>query len=70
MLSLICAGIYGTVTTFSLAWKEGDGPKEYVMFKLLWFIGLQIGVTLLPLMMLMHIACKPPGVRDFHTQDS
>lgn len=70
MLSLFAAGIYNTVATFSLGWKEGDGPKEYVMFKLLWFCCLQLGTTMLPLGMLMHIACKPPGVRDYHTQDS
>jgi hypothetical protein len=63
-LSLMAAGIYNSVATFG----EVDS-QDYVMWKLIWFMCLQMGTTALPLMMLMYMACKPPGVSAYHTRN-
>jgi hypothetical protein len=61
-ITVICTWIWSLILCFSYGY---DNFEAYWTWKWLFYCGLQTGQGL-SILMLIHIACKPPTMREHH----
>jgi len=61
-IAIICICLYSLILLF----VDNPNYNDVFTFNWLFYCGLQTGQCL-SILMLIHIACKPPGMRDHHS---